>query len=274
MRILSKYFHEIEKIIAANYSISQSKNSSDKGEDREEFLVRLLNNHLPSISRATRGGAILDCLDRLSSQTDIVVNSSFAPQLCQNTKPMFLAEGCFAAIEVKSTLNASALKQAMKWSTRIKSMRKFLDTKTSGILKCRNSYNSICTGIFAYKSSYKKPETILKNIFNYSENGLTNSQMIDFVCVNNLCCISRDRTEDVDGYIPASGSTKTLEEVRGEYRYSFSETPFVSMLDTILKYISYIGPSAYSLNTYLHDVTVYEPNGDKLTVDETKFKNL
>ncbi len=48
MRVLEKYFGEIEKIIDANFSISLSNNSSDKGEDREEFLTNILNNHLPS----------------------------------------------------------------------------------------------------------------------------------------------------------------------------------------------------------------------------------
>jgi len=72
MRVVAKYFKNLENLVASQYDITPSSHSGDKGEDREEFLIKILNCHLPRAATAYRGGEILGCWDRKSNQADIV----------------------------------------------------------------------------------------------------------------------------------------------------------------------------------------------------------
>src|SRR5689334_1731188 len=94
-RFVAEYFKDIESVLAAHHALTPRQHAGDKGEDRESFLVTVLNNHLPVIARAHRGGTVIDSLENRSKQADIVVYSSWSPLLGQQEKPVFLAEGAF-----------------------------------------------------------------------------------------------------------------------------------------------------------------------------------
>lgn len=254
MRYLTKYFNRIEKMISAQYSVSTSSNPSDKGEDREDFLVDIFNNHLPAISKAYRGGTILDCWDKKSSQVDLVIYSSFSPLMKHSKKPLFLAEGTFAAIEVKSALNNSMFSDILDWSTRIKKLDKFILPKDRKIIGFGDTVSSICTGLFAYTSRIKDYKKILEQLFAYHKKGVPNYQMIDFVCINNLFCVYRHRTENIDEFKTAGGLDET-EKRKNSLIYNISPYSFSSMFSNIIEYVSYIGPTAHWMSSYLNAVS-------------------
>lgn len=255
-RWLWDYFDRLERLIAAQYSLSPSRHKSDKGEDREDFLVRVFNNHLPAIARAYRGGVILDNWDNMSSQTDIVVYSVFSPMIHHNKKPVFLAEGAFAAVEVKSVLDTKALISAFEWSTRIKHLEKLSVSTRGKVIGVADTVPSICTGLFAYTSRISKPATIIKRALAYHKQGTPNYKMIDFICVNGEFCICRERTESVAAIYSPKGTT--LEEYQRECKFEVSSVSVGRMFSLIAEYISYIGPIPSDLTDYLYAKT----NGD------------
>jgi len=260
MRKVAQYFRNLEKMIASQFDLSISQNSSDRGEDREDFLVGILNNHLPSVSRAHRGGIIMDHWDTTSRQTDIIIYSSHSPCLAQNKKPLFLAEGVFAAIEVKSILNSKGLSSALSWSRNLKRMQKFLCSKECGIYGRKDTSESICTGIFSYTSDIRSPEVVLKKLFDYHKSGVPNYEMLDFVCVNSKFCVFRQRTEHVKTFVTKEGRVKTKCRRRQCLYEVTDRQPFAMMLATILEYISYVGPTIHRFAEYLCPISTYKRN--------------
>jgi hypothetical protein len=259
-----KYFKALEQSLAASAAVPVSIHKGDKGEDRERLLVNVLNDHLPKIATAHRGGAVLDCRDILSGQTDVVVYSNWAPLLQQHGKPIFLADGTFAAIEVKSLLTVQNLKQALQAATNIKNLYKFhMGLEMHGVFPASHTAHTICTGIFAFKSLVQ-PEVILKTLFDHHKSGVANHAMIDFVCVNAECCIYRHRTEDIHSFLSVGTDDRTGQTTskrKKECIYHTSPNSLASMLDVLLNYVSYIGPLHRPLEHYLHATSFYDrPN--------------
>lgn len=251
-RFVAEYLASVEKVVAAQYSVSRAPHRGDRGEDREEFLLGVLNNLLPQATKAFRGGMILDVGDRKSNQTDIVIYSVWAPLLRHTKKPVFLAEGTFAAIEVKSILDGATLTDALHASTKVKQLRKFTRGEISD-LGMTDKYHpsfTICTGIFAY-SSKLKPEGVHDCLMEYFRSGTPNTEMIDFVCVNQKYCYHRLRTE----HSPAAISgPMTLEEFQRDCRYLCSPLALGTAISTILSYVSNIRPPLNSFDKYLHTI--------------------
>lgn len=263
-RFVTKYFKALERSLAARAAVPGSAHRGDQGEDRERLVVNFLNDHLPKIATAHRGGAVLDSRDVLSAQTDVVVYSNWSPLLQQQGKPIFLAEGTFAAIKVKSLLTAQNLKQALQAATHIKNLLKFhMGLEMHGVFPASQTAHTICTGIFAF-NSLVKPDAIRKLLFDHHKSGVANTAMIDFVCVNAAYCIYRHRTEDIHSFftIGSGGRTRqSTSERKKECIYATSLNPLASTLDVLLDYISYIGPLRKSLLPYLHATTFYDrPN--------------
>lgn len=252
-RFVTKYFLSLENILANNVRIKSTLNPSDKGENAEELLLDVLNNHLPNAARAYRGGIILDCNDRQSNQVDIAVYSNWSPLLHQNKKPVFLAEGTYAAIEVKSTLTKKSLIAYLHSSAKIKRLRKFLISETAPLISSSPTSKSICTGIFAYSSRIKKPKTIHKILMDYQKIGVKNTEMPDFICINGQFCFQRLRTEDVVAYSESglSKENKTLKDFQEECRYVCLSDSLAMMFDMILNYVSYTA-TRHLFGTYIH----------------------
>jgi hypothetical protein len=252
-RFASKYFKRLEDVIAARSAAIKSIHRGDLGDSREKILVDVLNDHLPLISRAHQGGAILDCLDTITSQIDVVVYSNWMPLLRQSGKPIFLASGCHAAIEVKSRLDAKSLDGFIRASGAIKKLLKFQtnDLTLDGVFPSSNTAHSICTGIFAYNTSLTE-DAIFKILKRFKDQ--ENKYFPDFICVNGSFCLKRERVEDASAFYPGKDSqVRTLDERRRQILFGFDRTPFVTMLETILNYTSYIGPLERQLSTYTRE---------------------
>jgi hypothetical protein len=161
-RVACEYFRGVERLLSSQSQLVGSRHSGDKGETREELLVGVLNNHLPLSVRAHRGGQILFVSDQRSTQTDIVIYSSSAPQLGQSRKALFLAEGVYAAIEVKSVFATAVLPALIQWSRSIKSAPKMLRRPGSEPKESRMS--PMVAGLFAYTASSLKPKVIAERL--------------------------------------------------------------------------------------------------------------
>jgi hypothetical protein len=236
VRVLAKYFTESEQILDSQYALNSSDNSSDKGENREEFLLNFLNNNLPKVAVACRGGMIIDQWDRKSSQTDIVVYSSFAPLLRNNKKPLFLAEGAFAAIEVKSLLTSSILSSVLNWSSRLKCLEK----NENNTLRIARTSESICTGVFAYASNIDDPTKIIEMLREHRvATAAPNTRMIDFICVNKKFCIVRHRTEDVTSSLRNGKDITKATKKKAVYHVYTNAVGF--MMSRIVDSVSYVG---------------------------------
>jgi hypothetical protein len=260
-RFVADYLGSIEAVLAAQYAVSRAPHRGDRGEDREEFLVGVLNNLLPQATRAFRGGTILDVGDRKSDQTDIVIYSIWTPLLRHTKKPVFLAEGTYAAVEVKSVLDGSTLTEALRGATKIKKLRKFTRGEIAD-MGMKGRYHptfSICSGIFAYTSKLK-PKGIHDRLMEYHRSGVPNTEMVDFVCVNQQYCFHRLRTEHSSAAYAEFGPApaRTLEEFQRECRYVCAVVPLGTALSTILNYVSNIRPPMNSFQKYLYPM-LYTP---------------
>jgi hypothetical protein len=261
-RFVTSYLATVESVLASQSAVSQAPHRGDRGEDREEFLVLALNNLLPQAARAFRGGTILDLGDRKSDQTDIVIYSVWSPLLRHTKKPVFLAEGTYAAIEVKSRLDRAALRAALLGSTKIKRLRKFHrgEIRDMGLKAENHPTFQICTGIYAY-ASMLEPEALHDHLIAYHKSGVANQDMIDFVCVNGQYCFHRLRNEhSVSAYsgIGTGIAAKTLEQFQAKCIYLCSPIALGTALATILEFVSNIRPSQHNFGKYLH-TTFYTP---------------
>ena len=93
------------------------------GNIREIFLSDLITPLLPEGFRAGTG-KILDTSGRLSSQTDIVIynKSRFSPLMFDEKTGIFPMESVYYAIEVKSTINATEIRDAITKAEILRSM--------------------------------------------------------------------------------------------------------------------------------------------------------
>lgn len=255
-RFVAEYFKDIESVLAAGHALAPRQHAGDKGEDRESFLVTILNNHLPIIARAHRGGTVIDSLENRSKQTDIVVYSSWSPLLGQPQKPFFLAEGVFAAIEVKSTLTVRALRDAQEACTRLKRLLKFISIPPDDDTTIRFSptAKTIAVGLFAYASRLRFP-TVRNVLMDLHKGGVKNTEMLDFVSINQEGSFRRQRTEGLAASARSPGPQVPIEEIRKSCDYTSSPYAFAGMLEAILDHASYIGPFDYQIAPYLHHWT-------------------
>jgi len=91
-----------------------SKHDPDKGTNREQILIDILNDHLPESLNAISGGTIFNLDGKTSGQLDIIVRNDTFPVFGSLVKPMVPIEAVVGAIEVKSYLDTPKLKGAIE----------------------------------------------------------------------------------------------------------------------------------------------------------------
>jgi hypothetical protein len=250
-RFAREYFMELDRVLAARSAVVKSRHKGDTGDSRERILIEMLNDHLPIISRAHQGGAILDYRDNLSAQTDIIIYSNWSPLLKQSGKPIFLAPGCYAAIEVKSVVTQEVLIKYFEESRNLQQMRKFvMSLDEHGVYPPVKSSKKICTGIFGYESRIKT-SSVFELFRRMEKAGWENIDMPDFICINGTGCWTRLRSEDTAAFYSTDGKT-TLEQAKQQIKYVVDDMAFGKMLETILGYVSYVGPVRNFLSLYVN----------------------
>jgi len=187
MDVLKKYFKKQAKTLDSDFKASDVDNQTgDTGENREVILKEWLEGHLPSSVSPRRGGKILDVNGKISKQVDIVNYVNSVAQFGVYPKSYFYAEGVSSAIQVKSTLGSSDLKEAFDNLNSVKEC----DREPGYGLRFTHLEPKIPTHIFAFSTRYKSAENIKKAMERLLKQDYS---PVDFVCVNRKCFIVYNR---------------------------------------------------------------------------------
>jgi len=158
----------------------------DLGDARQQFITKFLNNHLPTEIEIGHG-QIMDSKGIRSKSQDIILYRKNAPKLniYGSDCNIYLAEGVFATIEIKSTLNENHFNLAME---NILSVKKLEKLPPSFSIKRTNASPKIRTYLVAFTGSEIK--TIEKYHTTYSSklhemypSFNVKDYSFDFICV-------------------------------------------------------------------------------------------
>lgn len=105
LTILQEHFRNRKKILLDEYELSKElKSARNLGDVRELFVHNFLAEHLPT--KINYGcGEIIDAADANTGEVDIILYRDDSPVLSIGGSDVFLCEGVYAAIEVKSNLS-------------------------------------------------------------------------------------------------------------------------------------------------------------------------
>jgi len=122
--VLYPYFDRTAEHLLAQYERSKLQESSSSiGDNREMFVNEFLSKVLPSRLQVRQRGEVWDSQHNRTGELDIVILRDDAPSLqFGGQRDVFLAEGVFAVIEVKSNLTREKLKEAVSALRRVQSL--------------------------------------------------------------------------------------------------------------------------------------------------------
>ena len=170
--ILYDFFYKKAKVLLALYSLSaEQKSSINIGDNREIFLNNFLKGSLPK-KLSIEKGEIWDKKGNKTEQLDSIIIRDDCPALDFGGKSVYLAEGVFAVIEIKSNLDSTQLKRAGKTLERVKNLK----TKDRAIVTTGPRLNRPLRLVFSYKGA--KWDT-LKSVID--QNNWTD--LFDMICI-------------------------------------------------------------------------------------------
>ncbi len=116
MRVLTKYFTQVEQELQDRFAQSKAVNNPlIQGQLREHFIETVLKRHLPSRTQVALNAQILDCNDQLSQEQDIVLYRDDFPKITIGNSPdLLLAESVIATFQVKSTLTRANFREDLQ----------------------------------------------------------------------------------------------------------------------------------------------------------------
>lgn len=178
--ILYNYFNDKATELLSKYRTSANQSASNNlGKNREEFLNFFLTKVLPPRLKVI-SGELIDSENKHTGQLDTIVIRDDAPSLEFGKENTYLAEGVFAAIEIKSSLNMESLTDAVNSMLKVKNL-----TIPEQAIKFGGYYLGRPLRIlFSYTGV--KAETIIKhiNLNNYQE-------VFDLICILDQGVIAR-----------------------------------------------------------------------------------
>jgi hypothetical protein len=164
--VLFEYFNGTAEVLKAEYLRSGEQEADyNLGKNRENFCSRFLKRALPSRLKIG-SGEIWDSHGRKTGQLDTIIVREDCPVLDFGTENVYLAEGVFAVIEVKSNLDRS----------------KLIEAGTS-LMKVRTLTIPPVYSIFISQSDEKPLDRPLRIIFAYD--GATAKTVIDEIRQRN-----------------------------------------------------------------------------------------
>lgn len=110
--IVYQYFKDTSEFMWTAYQRSKGQKASDDvGENREKFVSEFLEKVLPPRLTVRKGGEVLDSVGHRTGQLDVLLLRDATLTLHYGSRDSYLAEGVFAAIQVKSVLTREKLVQ-------------------------------------------------------------------------------------------------------------------------------------------------------------------
>lgn len=196
---LYDYFQRMAKTLQAKYDQSKAlKASINEGKAREIFIHDFLSNVLPPWLSVGQG-EIWNSAGGKTGEIDVIVSRQDAPRLTFETGPhlsAFLAEGVFAAVEVKTELSTAKLRDALD---RLRVVRKTCPPAPISFGVGPALDRPLCA-IFAYEGvTYGTLMTELQDP--------KNVDVVDFVCILSEGGWVRTETGKLVGMNPAGPGT-------------------------------------------------------------------
>lgn len=156
--ILFEYFESTADVLLSQYKRSSQQNASaNLGKNREMFCKQFLNKVLPT-KLSIKSGEIWDSVKNKTGQEDIIILRDDAPALHIGSDDIYLAEGTFGVIEIKSNLTRNKLNEAGKSLTKVKDLKINIGT----VISSGATINRPLRIIFAYEGATW--ETLLDEI--------------------------------------------------------------------------------------------------------------
>ncbi len=147
--ILYDFFYKKTEALLALYNLSgEQKSSINIGDNREIFLNKFLKGSLPK-KLSIEKGEICDKKGDKTEQLDSIIIRDDCPALDFEGKNVYLAEGVFTVIEIKSNLDSTQLKRAGKTLERVKN----LETKDRAVITIGPRLNRPLRLVFSYKGA-------------------------------------------------------------------------------------------------------------------------
>jgi len=173
--ILYDYFRKSADVLLAEYERSKTQGASaNLGCNRELFCSKFLSRVLPP--RLTLGqGEVWDSQDNRTGQLDIVILRDDTPSLTFGEADVYLAEGVFSVVEVKSNLSKTKLQEALSTLKRVKSLNL---TGEKAIITSGPVLSRALRCVFAYEGATWN--TLLEELVKPD-----NSDVADLICVLN-----------------------------------------------------------------------------------------
>ncbi|MEX6151038.1 DUF6602 domain-containing protein [Providencia hangzhouensis] len=192
---LKELFCSIEATMLARFNQSGFINhSGDKGENREEFLMDFLREHLPKRYGITKGEVITK--DGIHSHAiDIIIYDAVnCPVLYAGKTSILPIEGVYGIIEVKSSLSKVEFDDAAK---KISEFKK-LAPRDLGVIATRE-YTTVHRAsrpfgiIFGFQLSGNSLDSLRKNWMNHSQLVHDVNYFCNLVCVlgNGVLCYEK-----------------------------------------------------------------------------------
>lgn len=172
--VLFGYFESTAKVLLAEYERSKHQNaSSNLGRNRELFCKEFLSKVLPT-KLSVKSGEIWDSLKNKTGQQDVIILRDDAPALHIGSDDIYLAEGTFGVVEVKSNLTREKLKEAGTGLSKVKDLKINSGTVISSGAKIDRPLRMV----FAYEGATW--ETLLDEI-----NTNNWEDLFDLICILN-----------------------------------------------------------------------------------------
>ena len=170
--ILYDYFNSTAEVLLSQYNRSSLQNASTNlGRNRELFCSEFLSKVLPT-KLSVKSGEIWDSSNNKTGQLDLIITRDDAPSLHIGSDDIYLAEGVFCVIEIKSNLTREKLKESGLGLLKVKNLNL---TKGPSITTGKALYRPLRI-VFAYTGATW--ETIENEIMiNHWEN------LFDLICI-------------------------------------------------------------------------------------------
>jgi hypothetical protein len=147
--ILYDFFYKKTEALLALYNLSgELKSSINIGDNREIFLNKFLKGSLPR-KLSIEKGEIWDKKGNKTEQLDSIIIRDDCPALDFEGKNVYLSEGVFAVIEIKSNLDSTQLKRSGKTLERVKN----IETKGGAAITTEPYLNRPLRLVFSYKGA-------------------------------------------------------------------------------------------------------------------------
>ena len=262
MSPLKEYFNKLSESLQADYVLAgQTPHRGDIGQNREDLLIKLLNNHLPERLKAVQGGSIIAPSGEVSGQLDIVVKNDLFPKFEHNKKSYVLVDSVAAVISVKSKLDKPKLVNVLDNLNTIPEFDPASLHLTQGAVIRKGIFEQFAQYypikvVFAWDSI--EPRALARATSEYQEQyDLPPHRVVDLVIVNKRLAVSyttNERTGNSDRVIPANSFFSTV--ITDEHLVGY---PLSLLLVELNKYVQWMHYMWLEYDRYLEPAYIGSP---------------